>query len=52
MAAAQWPLDEVGSALRQRQVQRLSNVLSMLLRSHAQRLVSGGLKASLHHPVH
>lgn len=51
MAAAKWPLNEVGAALQRRQVQRLSAVMSMLLRSHAQRLVTGGWKASLPTPV-
>ena len=51
MAAAKWPLNEVGAALQRRQVQRLSAVFSMLLRSHAQRLVTGGWKASLPTPL-
>jgi len=42
LAAAQWPLNEVGAALRQRRLQRLSCVLHVLVRSHAQRLVAGG----------
>ena len=41
-AAAAWPLSEVGAALRQRRLLRLSSVVSVLVRSHAQRLVNGG----------
>lgn len=41
-AAAAWPLSEVGAAFRQRRLLRLSLVLNVLVRSHAQRLVSGG----------
>jgi hypothetical protein len=44
VAAAKWPLSEVGDALQKRQVLRLSAVVSVLLRSHAQRLVTGGWK--------
>jgi len=42
LAAAEWPLSEFGAAFRQRRLLRLSSVLNVLLRSHAQRLVNGG----------
>lgn len=41
-AAAAWPLSEAGSALKQRRFMRLTAVLNVLLRSHAQRFVTGG----------